>query len=247
MFGTIILDAYRKDEITQIAEALDDLCSPNDNYGWSSAGIYNFWDYENKELLYIGLASDLANRFRQHNGLIPLKSGSKQNQITEYFLQHPEGKLGYSILVQIDQPTVMRNRNTESDPESMAGIEEIKEIEGMLIEAYRRKKGCIPPWNEVGGSVYGQKNVSEHDADVVDALCHPEMVDRFPLMSRSCLRELSANPMYVAFEEVLHAARHMMMTNGMSFRDSLTTLTMCSPQQIIDIERTNYLQKKLQV
>ena len=45
MFGTVIIDAYRKEETRELAEAIEDLCSPNDNYGWASAGIYCFWDY----------------------------------------------------------------------------------------------------------------------------------------------------------------------------------------------------------
>lgn len=44
MFGTIIIDAYRKDEAVKISEALDDLCSPTDNYGCASAGVYCFWN-----------------------------------------------------------------------------------------------------------------------------------------------------------------------------------------------------------
>lgn len=52
------------------ANAIDDLCSPKDNYGWASAGIYCFW-------VYIGLAGDLAERFKQHNGILPTKEGSK--------------------------------------------------------------------------------------------------------------------------------------------------------------------------
>lgn len=42
MFGTVIIDAYRKEEALEMAEAIDDLCGPNDNYGWASAGIYCF-------------------------------------------------------------------------------------------------------------------------------------------------------------------------------------------------------------
>ena len=77
MFGTVIMDAYRKEEIYEMASAIEDLCSPNDSYGWASAGIYCFWDYCAEEILYIGLAGDLAERFRQHNGILPLKTGSK--------------------------------------------------------------------------------------------------------------------------------------------------------------------------
>lgn len=33
MFGTVIIDAYRENEKQQMADAIDDLCCPNDNYG----------------------------------------------------------------------------------------------------------------------------------------------------------------------------------------------------------------------
>ena len=83
MFGTVIIDAYRKEEALEMADAIDDLCSPTDNYGWASAGIYCFWDYYAEAVLYIGLAGDLAERFKQHNGILPIKEGSKQKQIQE--------------------------------------------------------------------------------------------------------------------------------------------------------------------
>ena len=85
MFGTVIIDAYRKEEALEMADAIDDLCSPTDNYGWASAGIYCFWDYYAEAVLYIGLAGDLAERFKQHNGILPIKEGSKQKQIEDYF------------------------------------------------------------------------------------------------------------------------------------------------------------------
>ena len=37
MFGTVIMDAYRKEEAWEMAKAIDDLCSPTDNYGLASA------------------------------------------------------------------------------------------------------------------------------------------------------------------------------------------------------------------
>lgn len=96
MFGTVVIDAYRKEDTIEIADAIEDLCSPNDNYGWASAGIYCFWDYYIEEVLYIGLAGDLAERFKQHNGIFPLKEGSKQKKIEEYFSRNE--RLGYSIV-----------------------------------------------------------------------------------------------------------------------------------------------------
>ena len=85
MFGTVIIDAYRKEEALEMADAIDDLCSPTDNYGWASAGIYCFWDYYAEAVLYIGLAGDLAERFKQHNGILPIKEGSKQNKLKIIF------------------------------------------------------------------------------------------------------------------------------------------------------------------
>ena len=65
MFGTVIIDAYRKDEAIEMAKAIDDLCSPKDNYGWASAGIYCFWDYYAEAVPYVGLGviyqKDLSN------------------------------------------------------------------------------------------------------------------------------------------------------------------------------------------
>ena len=37
MFGTVIIDAYTKDETEALAYAIDDICCPSDNYGWASA------------------------------------------------------------------------------------------------------------------------------------------------------------------------------------------------------------------
>ena len=110
MFGTVIIDAYRKEEALEIADAIDDLCSPTDNYGWASARIYCFWDYYAEAVLYIGLAGNLAERFKQHNGILPIKEGSKQKQIEDYFSRNE--RLGYTIFVQspLSQPLVHRNR-----------------------------------------------------------------------------------------------------------------------------------------
>ena len=54
MFGTIIMDSYVADEAKTIANNLDIICSPMNNMGWASAGIYSFWNYYTKEVLYIG-------------------------------------------------------------------------------------------------------------------------------------------------------------------------------------------------
>lgn len=169
MFGTIIMDSYKSDEIELMSQNIDLLCSPMDSYGWASAGIYSFWDYYTKEVLYIGLASDLCVRFRQHNGLLPISENAcKFKQIQSYFSQHE--RLGYSILVQspLSQPIVHRNkeqyRNFMNAPKGSPipnyageeGLEHIRQAEGQLIESYKQIVGTVPPWNKIGGDVFSK-------------------------------------------------------------------------------------------
>lgn len=40
------------------------------------------------------------------------------------------------------------------------GRDDIKRVEGILIESFRRKYGHFSPWNNIGGSVAGQKSMS---------------------------------------------------------------------------------------
>ena len=170
MFGTIIMDSYKSDEVELMSQYIDDLCSPMDLYGWASAGIYSFWDYYTKEILYIGLASDLYVRFRQHNGLLPISENAcKFKQIRSYFSLHE--RLGYSILVQspLSQPIVHRNKEQYQDflniPQGSPipnyageeGLEHIRQAEGQLIESYKQIVGSVPPWNKIGGDVFSRK------------------------------------------------------------------------------------------
>ncbi|MCY6371766.1 hypothetical protein [Clostridium ganghwense] len=233
MFGTVIIDAYRKDEAKEIAEAIDDLCSPNDNYGWASAGIYCFWDYYIEEVLYIGLASDLCERFKQHNGILPIdEASSKQKQIEAYF--ECKERLGYTIFVQspLSQPLTYRNKSIYEkfakqrnapieDMLSEQGKKDIKRVEGILIEAYRAKHGHFPPWNKVGGSVDGQKVVMKNNYNIVKSFCKPDDFMLNPIVSRSTLRELSDNPQYEGFENFLHAVRMNILIHGMNYQEAL--------------------------
>ena len=258
MFGTVIIDAYSKNETEEMAKAIDDLCSPNDNYGWASAGIYSFWDYDKHEVLYIGLARDLSERFCQHNGLlkIPLDA-CKYNQIEDYFKTHK--RLGYTIFVQssMNQPLVHRNKSSYQDIAveedgavenniNIQGIESIKEVEGLLIEAYKKAYGVFPSWNKVGGSIVGQKNVRENNINIVKSFCNPEMYKVNPIVSRSTIRELSNNSSYVYFEEFFHAVRMIMLKYEPDYNKALE-MQKCiddygSFKRIVD---AGYLNKKL--
>lgn len=163
MLATIITDAFRKDEAIEIAAALEDLCSPKDNYGWASAGVYSFWDIRTREIYYIGVTVDLSIRFRQHTGLqFCDPNGCKIQQITEHFSKNEF--LGYSIFVQscLNQPPTAKiakifrrvSEETEKGYRDLARSqkEEIINAEGFLIEAYKRRHKTRPEWNRIDGA-----------------------------------------------------------------------------------------------
>lgn len=229
MYGTVIIDTYTKNEINKIAEALDDLCSPNDGYGWASSGIYSFWNYYTKELYYIGLTVDLTERFKQHNGIRKIDSRScKYKQILNYFDQYD--KLGYSIFVHssIDQPVTSKNiyRWAGYDPaeHSIRDFSDersrihLKMVEGILIETYRIKHGVIPPWNQVQGYSLGQSAATQGNYEIINCFTHDYTS---PLVSRYTLRELSENPTYATYEIFLHGARQLMLNMGLSYGEAL--------------------------
>ncbi|HAI93100.1 MAG TPA: hypothetical protein DCM21_11320 [Butyrivibrio sp.] len=257
MFGTVIIDAYRKEETRELAEAIEDLCSPNDNYGWASAGIYCFWDYYAEAVLYIGLAGDLAERFRQHNGILPIKEGSKQKKIEEYFSKNE--RLGYTIFVKspLSQPLVHRNKtlyekfarqqNTPvEDLLSEQGRDDIKRVEGILIESFRRKYGHFPPWNNIGGSVAGQNRVMENNINIVKSFCTPDDYAINPIMSRSTIRELSQNPEWAWYENYLHGARMNLLMLGMEYNDALDLINRNDTIGTFErMKETGYLKKRL--
>ena len=233
MFGTVIIDAYSQNESKELAAAIDDLCCPSDNYGWASAGIYSFWDYNTHEVLYTGLASDLAVRFQQHNGLLSMpEEGCKLTHIQEYFKTHE--KLGYTIFVQspLSQPMVHRNKelfekmaaehnSTIKDYVSEQGIADIKRVEGILIEAFNKYYGRFPAWNKVGGSIAGQNSVMPNNINIVKSFSNPQLYAVNPIVSRSTIRELSDNATYEGFESFLHVARMYTLMLGMDYNDAL--------------------------
>lgn len=259
MFGTVIIDAYRQDETSEIVDALEDLCSPTDSYGWASSGIYCFWDYYIEEVLYIGLASDLCTRFKQHNGILPIEdSCCKKHYIDEYFSKNE--RLGYSIFVQspLSQPLTFRNkkqygkfaRQLNSPVEdflSEQGKNDMKKVEGILIEAYRRQYEHFPPWNQIGGSSSGQHDVMSNNINIVRSFCSPDLYAKNPIISRSSLRELSANSSYEFFEcNFFHTVRMYMLIFGMDYNDALNFTIQHDRYNIYNMIKDNgYLNKKL--
>jgi len=246
MFATIINDVYKKECAEEIAAALDDLCSPNDNYGWSSDGIYCYWDYNTKEIYYIGLSVDLTERFKQHNGLITTGSGNKKEYIDKYFEENDI--LGFSIFVQspLSQPSIPRkNKNLIWENPDSKDRKNHKLTEGILLESYKQNHGKFPKWNKVGGSSIGQKRVKDGNYTIIEGFTSTTF---HPLVSRTSLRELSSNPTYEGYENgFLHVIRMGMLHLGFDFYKALEYAKYCdSLDRYEEMKKENYMCKNLE-
>ena len=254
MFATVIKDAFKKGEEKDIALALNDLCCATDTYGWASAGIYSFWNYYTKEIYYIGLAVDLEERFKQHTGITVINQDScKKNYIDLYFKKYD--KLGYSIFVQspLSQPITNKNKHIwrKEDIKEMGVLdlrggedrEDLKIVEGILIQAYKLKYGRFPAWNNVGGSIKGQVNATIGNYDIVESFVNEKLS---PLVARATIRELSGDPVFTGFEIYLHAVRMHMLYHQMSFEEAINFV---KEHDILNtnkrIMKMNYLNRKL--
>lgn len=250
MFGTFITDAYTKDEILEIADSLEETCSPNDVVGWASSGIYSFWNYYTKEVYYIGLAIDLGDRFKQHNGILPISDNAcKYQQISDYFAINE--KLGYTIFVQspLSQAETHRNKfnlsfNDDTIWISEESKENIKIVEGSFIEAFRKRIGNLPQWNKVGGYDIGAKRATSKMYDQL-AFCLTG-TQNSPLVARSSLREIAKNPVFEWYEINLHGVRMLMLNKHLSFEESIAEQLAFNPffsQVYNEIVASNYLEK----
>ncbi|MFG6494367.1 GIY-YIG nuclease family protein [Fictibacillus sp. UD] len=230
-FGTIIQDAYKREDVSSIVDALKDLCSPMNvnmsSRAWASSGIYSFWNYESRELLYIGLAVDFSERFKQHNGIIPtLPSSSKFEYITEYFESNE--KLGFSILTMpsLYQPIIRKNfkkiysgEQVElSDFSDEQFKRDVKIVEGILIQSYKNKFNQLPPWNNIAGYKKGAARCTAGNYKIVEAFTTNNW--NHSLLSKCTLRELIDN-YHLYYEETLTIVRSHMLTYGTSFVDAM--------------------------
>ncbi|MFZ7131291.1 MAG: GIY-YIG nuclease family protein [Eubacteriales bacterium] len=252
MFGTFILDAYVEEESTDIAVAIEDICSPNDNFGWASSGLYSFWDYYTKEIYYIGYSTDLHLRFMQHNGLIPVRdSVCKEEEICEYFKKN--NKIGFSIFVQspFSQPRVYRNKSSIivsdiTNEQNSFLINDLRIMEGSFISAYENVKGYLPEWNKIGGSPVGGKRT--------EGEIYEQMIERITgnlsdmLVARSSIRELSKNSKYEFYEVELHGVRSLMINFHLTFNQAIKEMLNINPfffQYYNEILLDQYLYKNL--
>ena len=255
MLRTIILDAYKESEKKEIAKALYEICSPKDNYGWASAGIYSYWDYDTKEILYIGLAVDLTKRFKQHNGFYKTidRNTCKVGEIDNYF--KTKSKLGFSIIVQapLSQPIISLNKKQYKIFESMGipvedysgeeGRDNIKLQEGVLLEAFRKLKGDFPLWNKMNGAIDGQKR-----AGIIKLETFKVMTNNEPhyLIARSSLREIAKYPTIERYENFLHSLRIMIPMYGLE--NSLNMINKFDPIGTLnEMSEKGYFKKKLEI
>ena len=199
----------------------------------------------------------MAERFKQHNGILPVKEGSKQKQIEEYFSKNE--RLGYTIFVQspLSQPLVHRNRgmyekfakqqnSPVEDMLSEQGRDDIKRVEGILIESFRRKYGHFPPWNSIGGSSAGQTKVMENNINIVKSFCRPDDYKINPIVSRCTIRELSTNPTWEWYENYLHAVRMNLLILGMDYDKSLELVNKNDTLGTYErMKKSGYLRKRL--
>jgi hypothetical protein len=251
MLGTIILDAYSAAERENIAQALDEICSPLDNYGWASAGVYCFWDPSDRSILYIGLSVDLPQRFREHNRLRgETATGNKRREIDVYF--ENAGHLGFSILVQspMAQPLSYRallpfgvdasEVKEAYDDLVDHGREGIRRAEGLWIEAHRQTFGSIPSWNEIGGLADARVDITPTTSLALEVMTARK--DSL-IAARHTLREIAADATIEGIEEFLHGARQLALPLGGNVLALLDQLPDIAGRRR-HMEELRYLQRK---
>ncbi|WP_163134874.1 hypothetical protein [Agarivorans sp. Alg241-V36] len=218
MLATYIRDMYKESDKEKLADAIEEIASAVDVNGWASSGVYCFWDPQTNHILYIGLASDLYNRFREHNGLKPcLAKGCKKEPIASWFKDNDY--LGYSILVQsrLSQTEVARNNgkliksyaSDLYDPREAIGISE-----GLLIETEKLKHGQLPPWNKISGASYGKNKASQMHIELTELFTGKRTDLR---VAQKTIREIASSAEFESFELFLHGVRQMMAITDWTF------------------------------
>lgn len=201
MLATVVWDVYHNDERREILRAIKELI-PDGSPDWSRKGIYAYWDPETRNLLYVGLATDLLDRFAQHNRLVSHSGGNKADAIDTWFATHR--RLGFSLLI---QSAAVQSLDMLYHLSPTLGVESddiSRTAEGQLIELHRMEHGQRPPWNGVGGSVRGAEWATHSARPIVRLLSAQE---QSLFVARCTLRKLAANTTYQRFEALIHAAR----------------------------------------
>ena len=201
MLCTVIWEAYTSGERHQLWTALKDLL-PKEDPDWSRNGLYVYWDPGSKDMLYVGLASNLPKRFAQHNRLVPHSGGNKRAEIDTWFETHEY--LGFTIMIQAGAVALLDQLNEVSVTMGAKTADIIAGAEGQLIQLHRLERGTWPAWNGVSGAVRGQEWATETGRSLIRVLTS-EMDSLF--VARRTLRDLVADPDARRFEAAIHAGR----------------------------------------
>lgn len=201
MLCTVIWDIYCADERAQVWDALQSLL-PEDSPSWSQKGVYGYWDPDTRELLYLGLANNLPERFAQHNGLVPHSGGNKRGEIDAWFEGHKQ--LGLTTMIQAGAVGLLDLMHEISPSLGAESSEIIALGEGQLIELHRQETGARPSWNRIGGSKYGAELAVENAHSLIPILSAAR--DSL-FVARRSLRNLAADDCALAWETTIHSAR----------------------------------------
>jgi hypothetical protein len=238
MLCTVIWDIYCIDERAQVWEALQSLL-PEDSPDWSRKGVYGYWDPDTREMLYLGLANNLPERFAQHNGLVPHSGGNKSKQIEAWFEGHEQ--LGLTTMIQAAAVGLLDLMH-EISPSLGAEASEIITLgEGQLIELHRRETGARPRWNKVGGSKHGAELAVENAHSLIPILSAAR--DSL-FVARRSLRDLTADQRALTWEATIHCARmravldahdiHGLPTEGPNISKRIEQLLLVQAGHLVD-------------
>jgi hypothetical protein len=214
MLCTLIWDAYTDADRVSVWAAMRRLL-PRNSRDWSRKGVYAFWDPDTRELLYVGLASNLPQRFAQHNELVTHSGGNKSKEINQWFSAHD--RLGFTLLIQGAAVQILEDvhRMDWMLGAEAKGLTQI--AEGQLIELHKQEHGHWPPWNGVGGSIQGSEWARPSERSVINLL---SAADESLFVARRTLRELVEDRRALQMEALLHAARMnaLQKLHGMDFQ-----------------------------
>lgn len=218
LYGTIISDAYTFGEREKISDALKKVCDKQSLYSFDCCGVYFYWDYYTKEILYIGLTNNLTRRFNEHNGILEKKRGNKYQKIKKYFTE--KEKIVFSVLVQSPME--------EMSLYSPSKDEEVAIIEGSFIEGHKLKYNSKPIWNDIGGSKNGRSsiNLKRYAIKIFDSISLKKIND---FNAKSTLREIANSDEVLKNESNLHAIRMLMYKYGDSFETAKKILLTPNP------------------
>ena len=205
---TVVWDSYGWDERKLVWQALQSLLLGEES-DWSRKGLYVYWDPQTREMLYTGLARDLAERFAQHNGLVRHSGGNKLPSITEWFSQHP--RIGFSVLLQAAGVQVLDTISEMSLTLGARSDDIIRAAEGQVIELHRLERGSRPRWNDVGGAIRGREWAVDSGRSLIRVLTS-ETDSLF--VARATVRDLADDDVARGHEVTIHGGRiHALMAS----------------------------------